>query len=59
MSSIREKMLVAENCIEYTPKNFTVDMSFISQGCSSCISYINDQCDKQLFEQINQKISIN
>lgn len=59
MNSIREKMLVAENCIEYTPKNFAIDMSFISQGCGSCISYIDGECNKRLFEQINQKISIN
>lgn len=59
MSSIREEMLVAENCIAYTPKSFTIHMSFISQGCSSCVSYINDECNKRLFEKINKIISIN
>lgn len=59
MSSIHQKMLVAENCIEYRPKNFTISMSFISQGCSSCISYINGECSKELFEEIKERISMN
>jgi hypothetical protein len=59
MSSIHQKMLVAENCIEYRPKNFTTNMSFISQGCSSCISYINGECNKELFEEIKERISMN
>jgi hypothetical protein len=59
MSSIREKMLVAENCIEYEPKSFTINMSFISQGCSSCISYIDGKCDRELFEGIRKSINMN
>jgi len=59
MDLIREKMLVAENCMEYTPKDFTINMSFISQGCSSCINYIDDKCDRELFEGIKDSISMN
>lgn len=59
MSSIHEKMLVAENCIEYEPKSFTINMSFISQGCSSCVSYIDGKCDRELFECIKENISMN
>jgi len=59
MSSICEKMLVAENCMEYTPKNFTVNMSFISQGCSSCVSYIDGKCNRELFDEIKASITMN
>lgn len=59
MSSIHQEMLVAENCIEYKPKNFTSTMSFISQGCNSCISYISGKCNKELFEEIGERIRMN
>lgn len=59
MDLAHEKMLVAENCIEYTPKDFTTSMSFISQGCNSCINYIEGKCNRELFEEIKESISIN
>ena len=59
MASVQQKMLVAENCAEYEPKNFTTAMSFISQGCSSCISYMSGKCAKELFEEIEEKIRLN
>lgn len=61
MISIQEKMLVAENCEEYKSKFYTLNagMSAISQGCNTCVNYINDKCTKELFEQIEKKIRIN
>ncbi|MTK13623.1 MAG: hypothetical protein F8N39_16580 [Clostridiaceae bacterium] len=61
MISIQEKMLVAENCAEYKPKVYTFNSnrSAISQGCNTCVNYINDKCNKELFEQIEEKIRIN
>lgn len=59
MTSVQQKMLVAENCAEYEPKKFTTAMSLISQGCSSCISYMSGKCAKELFEEIEEKIRLN
>lgn len=59
MSSIHENVIVAENCIEYKPKNFTTNMSFISQGCISCLSCINGECTKELFKEIEERIRLN
>jgi hypothetical protein len=59
MASVQQKMLVAENCTEYEPKNFTTAISFISRGCNSCISYISGKCNKELFEVIEEKIRLN
>jgi hypothetical protein len=57
--SAQQKMLVAENCMEYKPKVLIKAMSFISLGCGSCISYINGKCTKELFEEIEEKIKMN
>lgn len=61
MISIQEKMLVAENCEEYKSKIpiLNESVSAISQGCNTCVNYINDKCTKRLFEQIGERIRIN
>lgn len=61
MISTQEKMLVAENCEEYKSKVYTLnaEMRAISQGCNTCVNYMNDRCTKELFEQIEEKIRIN
>ncbi|MCT8978743.1 hypothetical protein N4T77_19355 [Clostridium sp. CX1] len=59
MISVQQKMIVAENCVEYKPKVFITAMSFISQGCESCRSYIDGKCTKELFTVIEEKIRMN
>lgn len=61
MISIQEKMIVAENCEEYKPKEHVLNasMSAISQGCDICINYINDKCTRELLKKINEEIRIN
>ncbi len=61
MVSLQDKMLVAENCIEYETKNYIriINMSSICGSCNDCVNYINDVCTKKLFEEIKQIVMKN
>jgi D-arabinose 1-dehydrogenase-like Zn-dependent alcohol dehydrogenase len=61
MISLEDKMLVAENCIEYKPKKYIVSlsMSSICTNCDYCENYKNNICSKGLFEKIDEMVKIN
>lgn len=61
MVSLQNKVLVAQNCIEYESKSYIkiINMSSICEGCSDCVNYINGKCSKELFEEIEQIIKMN
>ncbi|AKA71187.1 hypothetical protein [Clostridium scatologenes] len=61
MISLEDKMLVAQNCEEYEPKDYVniTNMSYMSQNCNYCINYNNGTCDKKLFDKIDKMIKVN
>ncbi|CAB1262811.1 hypothetical protein ACFHWD_19455 [Clostridium sp. MT-14] len=61
MISIQDKMLVAENCKEYKSKNYIVGLqaSYVSNSCSNCVNFINEQCSKKLFDEIDGILNMN
>lgn len=61
MISIQDKMIVAENCKEYESKNYTVGLkaSYLSNSCSNCVNFVNEQCNKKLFDEIEGIINMN
>lgn len=61
MISIQDKIMVAENCEEYKPKVYilSANITALSQGCNTCVNYVNDKCSRKLFEEIEKKIKVN
>lgn len=61
MISLEDKMLVAENCIEYKPrKNIIIlNMSYICVNCNYCENYEDGICSKELFKKIDQMVKVN
>lgn len=61
MFSLQDRMIVAENCEEYKPKNYMLDpqASYISNDCNSCINFSHNKCKKNLIDEIGKMISIN
>lgn len=61
MISIQDKMIVAENCKEYKPKNYIegLKVSYLSNSCSNCVNFVNERCSKKLFDEIEGIINMN
>lgn len=61
MVSLEDKILVAQNCREYEPKNYVkiINNSYISGSCDDCENYIDGVCNKKLFQEIESIVKIN
>ncbi|HBC96557.1 MAG TPA: hypothetical protein DC034_07150 [Clostridium sp.] len=61
MISIQNKMVVAENCKEYRPKNdvMGLEVSYISNSCNDCVNFVDEQCSKKLFDEIEKIVNMN
>lgn len=61
MISTQDKMIVAENCKEYESRNniLGLQVSYISGNCSNCVNFTNGRCSKNLFDKIEEVISMN
>ena len=62
MVSSEIKMRVAQNCLRYrTGYNLELinSITYMSQSCSSCVSYVKEKCTEGLFEEIREIIRVN
>ncbi|MFA9398564.1 MAG: hypothetical protein ACERKV_09900 [Clostridiaceae bacterium] len=61
MLSEELKMVVAENCFEYSPISELcfISVANLSQSCSNCQNYKRDKCQKDLYDDIKSKIITN
>lgn len=61
MVSLENKMVVAQNCIEYEPKNYIriINHSSISESCDDCANYIDGKCNRKLFDEIHEIVKTN
>ncbi|OFI04973.1 hypothetical protein CLOACE_19870 [Clostridium acetireducens DSM 10703] len=60
MLSIEKKMIVADSCLEYEPKNeFFMYSGILPKSCANCVNYRDSQCSKDLFNNICNNIEKN
>lgn len=61
MIASEAKMIVAQNCFEYSPK-FAISMfsmGTLSESCNNCEHFKNGKCLKGLFNEVFQIINRN
>ena len=62
MVSSEIKMRVAQNCLRYRTEydlGLINSISYMSESCSSCVSYVKEKCIEGLFDEIREIISVN
>jgi len=58
------KMTVAQNCPGYHPRYLYSQMfsgmslGSTTESCSNCVHYIRRKCEKDLFDEIKEKIQL-
>ena len=62
MVSSEIKMRVAQNCLRYKTGydlGLINSITYMSESCSSCSSYVKEKCTEGLFDEIREIISVN
>lgn len=65
MASEEMKMAVAQNCPGYHPRYLYsqlfsgLSMGTSTESCSNCQNYTRGKCQKNLFNEIKEKIEVN
>ena len=62
MVSNEIKMRVAQNCLRYKTGydlGLINSITYTSESCSSCVSYVKEKCTEGLFDEIREIIRVN
>lgn len=56
-----EASLVGENCPYYDAANifYKANMTYLARNCANCCNYTNGGCNKKIFNEIYENLSIN
>lgn len=62
MISSEIKVRVAQNCPRYRTvgsMELINSITYMSQNCSDCVSYVKEKCEEGLFDEIMEIITVN